>query len=35
MPSAALATQVEALRVLLRTALTTTTDLHAQGGSLH
>lgn len=35
MPSLALATQVEALRVLLRTALTTTTDLHAQGGSLH
>jgi pyroglutamyl-peptidase len=35
MPSLALATQVEALRVLLRTALGTTTDLHAQGGSLH
>lgn len=34
-PSVALATQVEALRVLLRVALTTTADLREQGGSLH
>lgn len=34
-PSLVLATQVEALRVLLRTALSTTADLREQGGSLH
>ncbi|MBS0428682.1 MAG: pyroglutamyl-peptidase I [Proteobacteria bacterium] len=34
-PSLALATQVDALRVLLRVALTTTADLREQGGSLH
>lgn len=35
LPSLALATQVDALRTLLRTALATTTDLREQGGSLH
>ncbi|MDI4631528.1 pyroglutamyl-peptidase I [Pelomonas sp. V22] len=35
LPSMALATQIEALRVLLQTALRTQADLREQGGSLH
>lgn len=35
MPSLDLATQVQALRILLHTALTVQTDLREQGGSLH
>lgn len=34
-PSMALATQIEALRLLLQTALRTQTDLREQGGSIH